>query len=181
MEYLFKGCLQEMVASLIKIIVKYKSNKLSQSAMLITFMSLILPLCAEATNDSRPSLSGILGNYKIVRVEQYGGGITTKKEANNRIGKKQLLLATKVSLLGIKISNPRYELEKVKSYSEGEVPTERLSSFYGIKNKQPTYGILNVFDISDQSSTPALSVEVSVNELRFLYDGWLYRLKKDNK
>jgi len=115
--------------------------------------------------------------YEAVAVEKYRGGLTTRVEAAAFVGQEVQLSAELFRLGDTTITQPRYEIHCYRVPSEGEVSTDRWSSFFGYGVERRPIEVLEVYAPTDTHPQYRCEV-VGPGELWRLYDGWLYRPRK---
>ncbi|MDN5848516.1 MAG: hypothetical protein L0H63_02610 [Nitrococcus sp.] len=137
---------------------------------------------AECVN--KKDVASLMGKYKIIATEKYGGGLTSQDQAVQQFGQVMVTLASnRVSVGGNKpIADPNYRVTCQPVLEEGEVVPrgQRLSNFYGFGTDRKVIAVLQVQDSSDEGSTPYYEFElVTVNgeyEMWYMSDGWLYKM-----
>jgi hypothetical protein len=143
---------------------------------------------AATTCSKDKDLAVYMGRYKVVKVEKYGGGLTTEAQAEKELGKTMLKLSKRiVSVVGNeKISNPVYDISCQRPLAEGEItpPGQRYSNFYGFGVNRKLITILEARDPKDRDTTPYYEFEIIRNgngiELWYMDDGWLYEMIKSS-
>ncbi|MDN5869621.1 MAG: hypothetical protein L0H73_02700 [Nitrococcus sp.] len=127
-----------------------------------------------------------MGKYKVIAAEKYGGGLTSKEEAERQFGAVMVTLASNaVSVGGNKtIVDPNYRVSCEPVLEQGEVVPrgQRHSNFYGFATERKVIAVLQVQDPRDEDPTPYYEFElVTVNgeyEMWYMSDGWLYQMQR---
>jgi hypothetical protein len=139
---------------------------------------ILVSSCVSARPNVCPDIRGVTdlyAMYDIVAVEKYRGGLTSRDQAEALSSREVELSAEQIRMGETTISQPRYEIRCHPAPVEGEVTTDRWSSFYGYGTERPYIEVLDVFAANDMH--PSFRFEViGPQELWRLYDGWLYRL-----
>jgi hypothetical protein len=148
------------------------------TGLIVLLASFLLSGCmsthASACPQIRP-LTDLFAVYEVVAVEKYRGGFTSQTQAESLIGTQVEISMALFRMVDETITQPRYQIRCHTVPAEGEVSTDRWSTFYG-------YGIdrhhVEVLDVSrNEGAYPEYLFEViSPQELWRLHDGWLYRL-----
>lgn len=145
---------------------------------------------APASNTSasfkEKDLSDYMGTYKVIAVKKYGGGLTSKAQAMQYMGKPMIMLSTaRVTVSGnSSIKAPRYTIVCQPKPTEGEVVPRgaRYSDFYGFGMDRNVVSVLQVRDPADKDPTPYYEFELlrsgGKNEIWYMDDGWLYELEQ---
>ena len=129
---------------------------------------------ANVCPDLRP-VADLYAVYEFVAVEKYRGGLTSRVQAEASVGREVDLSEEFFRLGDTTITRPRYEIRCHPAPVEGEVTTDRWSSFYGYGTERRYVEVLEVFAADE--THPGYRFEViGPLELWRLYDGWLYRL-----
>jgi hypothetical protein len=131
---------------------------------------------------SAPSIAELMGRYRVVSVERYRGGLTSREEALARVGERVLLSDAELNLYGRTLVAPRYNLLCHRfSREEGEVPTNEerlLSTFYGYRSDREVVWEL---EVSADNGEFYYAFEVVPSnggiELWDLSDGWIYFMR----
>jgi hypothetical protein len=113
--------------------------------------------------------------YEVVAVEKYRGGLTSRVEAAAFVGQEVELSVELFRLGETTITQPRYEIRCHPVPVEGEVTTDRWSSFYGYGIERRHIEVLDVYATTETHPDYRFEV-IGPRELWRLYDGWLYRL-----
>lgn len=147
--------------------------------LILVDISLSTPLAnAEHNSCSRTSIAQLLSVYFVHEAVRYGGGLTSESSATARIGERMHLLPGRLKMLGIEFSNPIYLIRCYPNLEEGEVDTNRWSSFYGFGTDRTSIEVLEVSGIDDLARRSLYSFEVVGDDLWMMSDGWLYVLKR---
>ena len=137
--------------------------------------------CADA---SPPSLDGVLGNYRVESVAKFRGGLTTQREADERVGGGAVVTRERFEIDGREVSAPKYSLQcHDVSHVEGEVPAagERLlGTFYGFGLDRRVVWELTVEDALSREHVAAFEVVPGAEDIELwrMYDGWIYVLRR---
>lgn len=129
--------------------------------------------------DQAPAVADLMGLYRVMSVERFRGGLTTREEALARVGAQVLLSGAEFRIDSNEVASPQYKLVCHQfSREEGEVPTteERLlSTFYGYGRDREVVWEL---EISAEQGSFYYAFEVvqgdGGTELWDLNDGWIY-------
>lgn len=127
-----------------------------------------------------PEWQTLTGEYAVVEVNHYRGGLTSLKEAKDRIGKKAIVSERIFSIWGKEYYvDPHYEIACYPvPQEEGEVPMpwERRGNFYGFGVDREVIVVLSV--TPEKEEGPRYHFEVVQDELWFFFDGWFYRMER---
>lgn len=134
--------------------------------------------------NSNGHFDNYMGNYQVVEVKRYAGGLTTKAQAVSHLGKEMVSLAKDAAnVMGNeRIKNPIYNISCHHRPEPGEVltPDQRYSDFFGYGMNRKVIPILEVKDPLDRDPTPYYKFEIIKTDdntmLWFMEDGWLYTL-----
>lgn len=122
----------------------------------------------------------LTGEYAVVEVSRYRGGLTSLEEAKGRIGEKAIVAERNFSIWDKEdYIDPHYEIACYPvPQEEGEVPMpwERRGNFYGFGVDRE---VITVFSVTpEKEEGPRYHFEVVSDELWFFFDGWLYQMKR---
>lgn len=124
-----------------------------------------------------PTVESFFGVYEVENARQYRGGLTTEEQAKERIGGEVVLSETLVSSDFVVIEQPQYAVRCYPAEpSEGEVPTQKWSNFYGLGPDRDSIDVLEVYAENDPKDEPSYYFEIVDNNLWELFDGWVYEL-----
>lgn len=141
-----------------------------------------LSILAGCTSASEASCTGkplehYLGTYSVERVERYRGGVTSPEQAQQRIGETVVIDPERLVSDFASIDNPRYVIACYPNAAmEGEVPTQRWSSFYGLAVDRDSIDVFMVYAEGDPENEPSYYFEIVEAGLWELFDGWVYYL-----
>ena len=149
------------------------------TGLIVLFAGFLLSSCMSTHASTCPQirpLTDLFAVYKVVAVEKYRGGLTSQTQAESLVGTEVEISMALFRIVDETITQPKYQIRCHTVPAEGEASTDRWSNFYG-------YGIvrhhIEVLDVSgNEGAYPEYLFEViSPQELWWLLDGWLYRLR----
>lgn len=126
------------------------------------------------------SVAPYLGRYETVSAERYRGGLTDEATAQARVGESVLVSEEAFEVRDTTIDNPAYRIScHPVAKAEGEVPTEKWSTFYGVATDRDSVKVLEVQDPVLDDEAPEFLIEILPGpaglQLLEMYDGWIYR------
>lgn len=131
---------------------------------------------SEASCTDKP-LEHFFGTYSVEKVESYRGGLTSAEQAQRRIGETVFIDAERLASDFAAIENPRYIIACYpNAATEGEVPTQRWSNFYGLAVDRDSIDVFMVYAEGDPENEPSYYFEIVEAGLWELFDGWVYYL-----
>ncbi|MGQ4880704.1 hypothetical protein ACOJCM_19235 [Billgrantia sp. LNSP4103-1] len=148
---------------------------------LVRLIGVLLFMPAAALADCACSdFRKVRGEYTTVEISRYGGGLTPREEAVERIDKKALISHDHFSLWDeLRYDSPNYKIDcHPVPQEEGEVPlpTERWGNFYGYGMDRNVIEVFSIFPSKQEG--PRIIFEIVEDELWFFSDGWFYRMKR---
>lgn len=146
----------------------------------VLFLILTLGCSVEslATCTGEP-VAHYLGAYRVESVEQHRGGLTRKEQAQQRVGKTVIINTEQLATDFALIEHPRYVVSCYSNAAEGDVPSQRWSTFYGLGVERDSIDVLKVFATGDAGDEPSYYFEIVPGGLWELFDGWVYYLIKE--
>lgn len=158
-------------------------NLLFSRTFVVLCLLCFLVGCASDSNAGECSIKSVddlYSKYVVVDAIRYRGGLTTEEQAKSYIGSEMFFLKNNFLIRGVSISNPQYKLLCEFPLEEGEIPDKRRSYFYGFNTSRPFVSVLDVYDPSDSTGYPYVNLEIVDDQIWNLYDGWLYKMEKNN-
>ncbi|RAP58166.1 hypothetical protein [Oleiagrimonas sp. MCCC 1A03011] len=131
-------------------------------------------------------LARYLGDYRVIAVHKYGGGLTRRKQAMQHLGQQMISLSRAHAAVrgNATIARPIYRVACRAARAEGDVPPahSRQSDFYGFAGAREQTVTLQVRSPADRDPTPYYNFEFvdvgGARRLVYLSDGWLYVLRR---
>jgi len=123
------------------------------------------------------------GEYRVVSVTRYGGGLTSESEAYAFVGKMAHIGPDAFSVLDVSVKNPVYRMETIPIGKEGNIVPSDTSIFYGYHADRTEVLRLGVFKQvgghAEENPYDALEV-LGDDTLLEMYDGWFVLLKRQH-
>lgn len=122
-------------------------------------------------------ISNFYGQWQIINIEKYRGGLTTEVEAKEYIGQSITIADNEfIFILEGKVKRPIYKYKKINNkLPEGEVPMNKTTAFYGFKGDRDYVYLFEVYD----SKEIFINIEIiTYDEIIIPFDGWLLFLNR---
>ena len=125
------------------------------------------------------NVKAFYGKYAITGLEQYGGGMTTEKEANEKIEKEVYICPKRFTDSDNNIKSPRYGYEAVNvEFEEGVVQSKSDSTFYGFMPERKFIHYLYLFSQDNPENIYQRYERIGNDKIMKTQDGYFYFMSK---
>lgn len=160
-------------------ITELKGKALNLQTFLFLFLALLIGGCSSSSlaECTGQAVEYYLGTYTVDSAVRYRGGLTSAEQAQERVGNTVVLGADQLTSDFASIKEPRYFISCYPNApTEGEVPVQKWSSFYGLGVDRDFIDVLAVYAEGDPENEPSYYFEIVAGGLLELFDGWAYYL-----
>lgn len=134
----------------------------------------------KAENCTGHGIEQFLGKYQVASVFRYRGGLTTEVQANSKLKSMLTIDLDLFDMAGFAAYTPKIDFRCVSNVSEGEVPVEKFSSFYGLRSDREVIELMEITPQTESVTGIPIQFEIVGEELWYLFDGWVYKYSKSN-
>lgn len=145
----------------------------------ILCMTCIFSSACSNENSSNDGIHDFFGEYVLTGVEKYRGGLTSQKQAKDKINEKVLICPQKFRDVNNNIEQPKYKLENVNvEFEEGVVPSKKHSTYYGFMTDRKSIQYLYLLSTSGSSEVFQKYEIIGKDKIMKSFDGYFYFFKK---
>ncbi|MEO9943789.1 hypothetical protein [Paraglaciecola sp.] len=134
----------------------------------------------KAENCTGHKIDHFLGKYQVTSVVRYRGGLTTEVQANSKLKSILIIDLNLFDMAGFAAYESKIDFRCVSNVSEGEVPVEKFSSFYGLRSDREVIELMKIAPQIEGATGIPIQFEIVGEELWYLFDGWVYKYSKSN-
>lgn len=149
------------------------------TARYILCMACIFSSACAVARGSNCSIHDFFGEYVLTGVEKYRGGITSEKQAKDKINEKVLICPQKFLDANNNIEPPRYRLENVNvEFEEGVVLSKKHSTHYGFMTDRKRIQYLYLLSPNGSNEVFQKYEKIGKDKIMKSFDGYFYFFKK---
>jgi hypothetical protein len=125
---------------------------------------------------SKITTKDLYGDWIVVKAKKYRGGILSKDQTNNFIGRTFYIKKDEFNILDLKYKLPQFIIKTRKNIIEEGVPQSKaVSTFYGLHMNRKYIHLIYVY--KDNNSVAQFEM-LSTDKMLFPFDGVYFYLQK---